>query len=169
MELAIKDDRLERYRNHLHRGSSLTEKELEAMQRYTFAYTQFCDGESQREVVNLLISTYSISQSMAYNIVNDTLAVFGGNPSKAILQGKKAIMVTRLEELADKLDEEGKYEEAANVLMKAAKLQGLDQKEGVYIDPRLFLPKPNLIFTDDLAALEITKNEIEDGEGEVID
>lgn len=169
MELAIKDDRLERYRDHLHKGVELTDKEQDMMQRYNFAYTQLCDGESQREVVKLLMAAYRLSQSQAYNIANDALAIFGGNPTKSIREGKRAVYVIRLEEMADKLDEEGKYEEAANVLLKAAKLQGMTEKESAQIDPRLFLPKPNLIFTDDLAALEILKRDIEDGDAEVVD
>ncbi|MGV3560773.1 hypothetical protein [Larkinella arboricola] len=170
MELTpMKSDRLERFRDHLHRDAPLADKDQLLMQRYNFAYTQLCDGESSREVVALLIKSYGISQSQAYNIVNDALSIFGGNPSKAIRDGKKAVYVIRLEEMADKLDEEGKYEEAANVLAKAAKLQGMGDKEGSQLDPRLFMPKPNLVFTDDLAAVDILRRDVEDGDAEVID
>ncbi|MGM9509530.1 hypothetical protein ACS5NO_17475 [Larkinella sp. GY13] len=170
MELSPqKADRLERFRDHLHRDAPLAEKDQLLMQRYNFAYTQLCEGESSREVVTLLMKAYGLSQSQAYNIVNDALSIFGGNPTKAIKEGKKAVYVIRLEELADKLDEEGEYEAAANVLLKAGKLQGMTEKEGLHLDPRLFLPKPNLIFTDDLTALEILKNDVEDGEAEVVD
>lgn len=165
----MKGDRLEKFRDHLHRDAPLADKDKLLMQRYNFAYTQLCDGESSREVVTLLTQTYNISQSQAYNIVNDALFIFGGNPTKAIRDGKKAVYVIRLEELADKLDEEGEYEAAANVLTKAAKLQGMTEKEGLQLDPRLFMPKPNLIFTDDVTALEILKNDVEDGDAEVID
>ncbi|MFC5413135.1 hypothetical protein ACFPMF_27690 [Larkinella bovis] len=168
MELIPKEDRLERFRDHLHREVPLAEKDQLLMQRYNFAYTQLCDGESSREVVKLLMSAYCLSQSQSYNIVNDALSIFGGNPTKAIRDGKKAVYVIRLEELADKLNEEGEYEAAANVLAKAAKLQGMTEKEGQQIDPRLFMPKPNLIFTDDLAAVEISR-QIEDAEHDVVD
>ncbi|GAB3911526.1 hypothetical protein GCM10028803_53190 [Larkinella knui] len=169
MELSPqKADRLERFRDHLHRDAPLADKDQLLMQRYNFAYTQLCEGESSREVVALLMKVYALSQSQAYNIVNDALAIFGGNPTKAIKEGKKVVYVIRLEELADKLDEEGEYEAAANVLAKAAKLQGMTEKEGQQIDPRLFMPKPNLIFTDDLQAVEITRH-IEDAEHDVVD
>ncbi|MCP2821233.1 hypothetical protein NK918_25085, partial [Salmonella enterica subsp. enterica serovar Typhimurium] len=59
-------------------------------------------------------------------------------------------------------------EAAANVLAKAAKLQGLMEKDAPYIDPRLFQAMPNLIFTDDLDAIQINRA-IEDGESEVVD
>ncbi len=119
-------------------------------------------------MVKLLIWTHKLSQSQAYNIVNGALSIFGRNPTKAIRGGKKAVYVIGLEELADKLDEEGEYEAATNMLAKAAKLQGMTEKEGQQIDPRLFMPKPNLIFTDDLSAVEITR-QIEDAEHDVVD
>lgn len=148
----------------------LEEKELAMFQKYFFAYSGLCDGLSERQVVKTLMadSTYKLSQSQAYNIVRDSQEIFA-NAKSAKKDAKRNVYVIRLEELAAKLEADGEYEKAANVLQKAAKMQGLLEKNAEFTDPKLYLPKPNMIFTSDLAALEILKNEVEDGEAEVID
>lgn len=56
------------------------------------------------------------------------------------------------------------FEKAANVLMKAAKIRGLLEKDKTE-NPNKFKAAPNIIFTDDLGALEIIR-QIEDIEYE---
>ena len=56
------------------------------------------------------------------------------------------------------------YEKAANVLMKAAKIKGLLEKDRVE-NPNKFRAAPNIIFTDDLGALDLIR-QIEDTEYE---
>ncbi|UHG93341.1 hypothetical protein [Spirosoma oryzicola] len=166
----FKEDRLERYRDHLMTDRPLEEKELAMFQKYFFAYSHLCDGLSERQVVKAImaVGTYNLSQSQAYNIVRDCQEIFA-NAKSAKKDAKRNIYVTRMEELAAKLELDGEYEAAANVLQKAAKMQGLLEKNAEFTDPRLYLPKPNMIFTSDLAALDILKNEVEDGEAEVVE
>jgi len=55
-------------------------------------------------------------------------------------------------------------EKSSNVLMKAAKIKGLMDKDKIE-NPNKWKVAPNIIFTDDLAALEVMR-EIEDTEFE---
>lgn len=56
------------------------------------------------------------------------------------------------------------YEKAANVLMKAAKIRGLLEKDKTE-NPNKYKAAPNIIFTDDLASLDLIR-QIEDIEYE---
>ncbi|WP_080239045.1 hypothetical protein [Spirosoma rigui] len=165
-----KEDRLERYRDHLMTDRPLDAPAQAMFQKYLYAYAQLCDGLSERQVVKMLtaVQIYNLSQSQAYNIIRDCQEIFG-NVKAAKKDAKRNIYVTRLEELALKLEEQGEFEAAGNILLKAAKMQGLLEKNAEFTDPKLFLPKPNLIFTADIAALEILKNEVEDGDAEVVE
>lgn len=53
-------------------------------------------------------------------------------------------------------------EKASNILMKAAKIRGLMEKDAT-VNPNKYKVAPNIIFTDDLGALEVLR-EIEDAD-----
>lgn len=199
MQLIVKEDKLQKYRDHIQTGGDLTVKDKILFDRYFFAFTQLLDGKSERQVVELLMNVPDpiggLKQSQAYNVVNGSQEIFGaldvGNSKKV---AQRYIYATRLEEMALKLenmahsivaDNQQKYldedtdtiyikvdpeiikesgvllEKAANVQMKAAKIKGLLEKDKVE-NPNKFKASPNIIFTDDLDALDLLR-EIEDG------
>lgn len=201
MQLIIKEDKLRKYRDHIQVGSSLSEKDKELFDRYFFAFTNLLDGLSERKVVELLMNAPDplgqIGQSQAYNVVNGAMEIFGSlNINSAKKTAQKYIYATRLEEIAQKLEEMARHMinsnierlddgngniverlspevekeagvlmgKAADVLMKAAKIHGLMEKEKVE-NPNKFIVAPNIIFTDDIAALDIVR-EINDTEFE---
>jgi hypothetical protein len=57
-------------------------------------------------------------------------------------------------------------EKASNMLMKAAKIKGLAEKDK-FENPNKYKTAPNIIFTDDIAAVEFLR-EIEDTEFEIV-
>ena len=201
MQLTIKDDKLQKYRDHISRGSDLAGKDKEIFTRYFFAFTQMLDGLSERKVVELLMNTPApigqLSQSQAYNVVNASQEIFGVlNFSNSKKLAQRYIYATRLEELASNIEDLAKtmlskatetlydadgdpvfqvpvdaekeaallLEKSSNVLMKAAKIKGLMEKDKVE-NPNKWKVKPNIIFTDDLDALEVMR-EIEETEFE---
>lgn len=197
MQLIVKDEKLQKYRDHVQQGTDLYGKDKELFDRYFFAFSQLLDGLSERKVVELLMNCPAplgqLGQSQAYNVVNGAQEIFGaldyGNSKKV---AQRYIYATRLEEMASKLedlsrkmldehvqhyeDDYGKtvsitdpeikkeagvlQEKAANILMKAAKLRGLMERDKVE-NPNKWKVAPNLIFTDDLQGLELLR-EIED-------
>lgn len=198
MQLIIKEDKLQKYRDHIQIGGELTVKDKVLFDRYFFAFTQLLDGKSERQVVELLMNTPEpigqLKQSQAYNVVNGAQEIFGkldvGNSKKV---AQRYIYATRLEEMALKLEnmahtmvadnmiqfEDGDGNvvtksdpeivkeagvllgKSADVQMKAAKIRGLLEKDKVE-NPNKFKASPNIIFTDDLDALDLLR-EIEDG------
>lgn len=201
MQLAIKDDKLQRYRDHIQRGTDLPGKDKTLFDRYFFAFTNLMDGLSERRVVELLMNCPAplgqLSQSQAYNVVNASQEIFGVlNFSNTKKLAQRYIYATRLEEIAAKIetmafemvlkgttqlyDEDGDpvmqvdpvaekeaallMEKSANVLMKAAKIKGLLEKDKVE-NPNKWKVAPNIIFTDDVGALELMR-EIEETEFE---
>ncbi|MCE6987474.1 hypothetical protein [Dyadobacter sp. CY323] len=198
MQLIVKDDKLQKYRDHIQTGAELTGKDKELFERYFFAFSLLLDGLSERKVVETLMFSPApignLSQSHAYNIVNGCQQIFGaldfGNAKKV---AQRHIYAVRLEEMAHTMEtmandiikrhkapvfyEDGEpagynidpdiqeqvatmLEKSANVRMKAAKLQGLLEKDKVE-NPNKFKVSPNIIFTDDIGALEMYR-EIED-------
>lgn len=55
MQLIIKDDKLQKYRDHVQIGKDLFGKDKEMFDRYFFAFSQLLDGLSERKVVELLM------------------------------------------------------------------------------------------------------------------
>jgi len=199
MQLIVKEDKLQKYRDHVQNGLDLTGKDKEMFDRFFFAFTNLLDGLSERKVVELLMFCPAplgqLGQSQAYNIVNGAQEIFGaldfGNTKKV---AQRYIYATRLEEMSETikelarsmiekstkktLDENGNeqyvcgieaekeagvlLEKSANVLMKAAKIKSLLDKDKVE-SPNKFVVAPNIIFTDDMAALDLIKeiNDIE--------
>jgi hypothetical protein len=197
MQLIVKDDKLQRYRDHIQTGKELGEADKKYFDRYFFAFTLLLDGLSERKVVESLMFSPEplggLSQSMAYNVVNGCQQVFGaldfGNAKKL---AQRQVYAVRLEEMAHTLEEMGNavigdykvpifdddgevtykinpeiqekianiLDKAANIRMKAAKIRGLMEKDKVE-NPNKYKVAPNIIFTDDIAALEMYR-EIEE-------
>lgn len=199
MQLIVKDDKLQKYRDHIQQGRELGEADKKYFDRYFFAFTLLLDGLSERKVVESLMYSPNplggLSQSMAYNVVNGCQQIFGaldfGNAKKL---AQRQVYAVRLEEIAYTLEESGlkllhqaekrgedadgnefKYldgeeqeraskilEQSAKVRMQAAKIRGLMEKDKVE-NPNKFKVAPNIIFTDDIAALQMYR-EIEDAQ-----
>lgn len=197
MQLIVKDDKLQKFRDHIQTGTELGEADKKYFDRYFFAFTLLLDGMSERKVVESLMHSPSpiggLSQSMAYNVVNGCQQIFGaldfGNAKKL---AQRQVHAVRLEEMAFTLEEManqiiGDYktvtfdefgnpiykinpdiqeqianilDKAANIRMKAAKIRGLMEKDKVE-NPNKYKVAPNIIFTDDIAALQMYR-EIED-------
>lgn len=197
MQLIVKDDKLQRYRDHIQTGKELGEADKKYFDRYFFAFTLLLDGLSERKVVETLMFSPApvggISQSMAYNVVNGCQQIFGaldfGNAKKL---AQRQVYAVRLEEMAHTLEEMGNavigdyktvtFDEdgdpvykidpdvqekiakilgqAAKIRMSAAKIRGLMEKDKVE-NPNKYKVAPNVIFTDDIAALEMYR-EIEE-------
>lgn len=108
MQLQIKDDKLQKYRDHVQTGVDLYGKDKELFDRYFFAFSQLLDGLSERKVVELLMNCPAplgqLGQSQAYNVVNGAQEIFGaldfGNSKKL---AQRYIYATRLEELAENI------------------------------------------------------------------
>lgn len=199
MQLIVKEDKLQKYRDHIQIATELSEKDKELFNRYFFAFTNLLEGLSERKVVELLMNSPlplgQLGQSQAYNVVNGSMEIFGAlNLNNAKKTAQRYIYATRLEEMAQKLEEmahhminsnikrventDGIFEEkldpevekeagvligkSADVLMKAAKINGLLEKEKTE-NPNKFIVAPNIIFTDDMAALDLIR-EINDTE-----
>lgn len=199
MQLIVKDDKLQKYRDHVRIGISLSEKDKEMFDRFFFAFTNLLDGLSERKTVELLMTCPAplgqLSQSQAYNVVNGAQEIFGAlDFSNSRKLAQRNIYATRLEEIAMKLeklsdemimfntgeveDPRGKVEvktpaevqkeagvlleKAANVRMKAAKIRGLMEADKIE-NPNKWKVAPNIIFTDDMSALELLR-EIQDTE-----
>jgi hypothetical protein len=184
MQLIVKDDKLQKYRDHVQHGLGLSTKDKSVFDRYFYAFHQLLDGQSERQVVKLLMNLPEpmggVSQSQAYNIVNGAQEIFGVlDLSNSKKTAQRYIYATRLEEMAARLEELAEdtltseaetgeaekeagvlFEKAANVLMKAAKVRGLLEKDKLE-NPNRWKVAPNIIFTDDLSALEL-QQEIED-------
>lgn len=193
MQLIVKDDKLQRFRDHVQVGTDLTIKEKEIFDRYFFAFSNLLDGLSERKVVDLLMNCPPplgrLSQSQAYNVVNGAQEIFGVlNFSNSKKLAQRYIYGTRLEEMAAKVeemahslinnatkiyyDEEGNavsvssaeaekeaaviMEKASNILNKAAKIKGLLEKDK-FENPNKFKVSPNIIFTDDMGALDLLR------------
>ena len=189
MQLVVKDDKLQKYRDHVQHGAGLSPRDKLIFDRYFYAFHQLLDGCSERQVVNLLVNLDEplggVSQSHAYNIVNGAQEIFGVlDLSNSKKTAQRYIYATRLEEMAARLqflaeevidkhsgpfaEEDGLeldrgvaekeagvlFEKAANILMKAAKVRGLLEKDQVE-NPNKWKAAPNIIFTDDLFALEV--------------
>lgn len=197
MQLIVKDDKLQKFRDHIQTGTELGEADKKYFDRYFFAFTLLLDGMSERKVVESLMHSPApiggLSQSMAYNVVNGCQQIFGaldfGNAKKL---AQRQVHAVRLEEMAYTLEEManqviGDYkvitfdadretvfkidpeiqerianilDKAANIRMKAAKIRGLMEKDKVE-NPNKYKVAPNIIFTDDIAALQMYR-EIED-------
>lgn len=199
MQLVVKDDKLQKYRDHVRVGGSLSEKDKEMFDRFFFAFTNLLDGLSERKTVELLMTCPAplgqLSQSQAYNVVNGAQEIFGAlDFSNSRKLAQRNIYATRLEEIAMKLEKLGDdmvmansfsserfdgqeevrtppevmkeagvlLEKAANVRMKAAKIRGLMEADKVE-NPNKWKVAPNIIFTDDMSALDLIR-EIEDTE-----
>ncbi|WP_031527024.1 hypothetical protein [Dyadobacter crusticola] len=197
MQLIVKEDKLQRYRDHIQTGKELGEADKKYFDRYFFAFTLLLDGLSERKVVETLMFSPppvgGISQSMAYNVVNGCQQIFGaldfGNAKKL---AQRQVYAVRLEEMAHTLEEMGNavigdyktvtfdadgdpvYKidpdvqekiakilgQAAKIRMSAAKIRGLMEKDKVE-NPNKYKVAPNIIFTDDIAALDMYR-EIEE-------
>ncbi|WP_439558211.1 hypothetical protein [Dyadobacter sp.] len=197
MQLIVKDDKLQKYRDHIQTGTDLTGKDKALFDRYFFAFTLLLDGFSERKVVESLMFSPApvgqLSQSQAYNVVNGCQQIFGsldfGNAKKI---AQREIYATRLEEMAHTMQQMGKemltknsvqielsdgtikeqididtqkeaaaiFGRASEALMKSAKIRGLMEKDQLE-NPNKYKVAPNIIFTDDLASLEMYR-EIED-------
>jgi len=109
MNLIIKEDKLQKYRDHIQTGGELTVKDKKLFDRYFFTFTQLLNGKSERQVVELLMNVPDplggLKQGQTYNVVNGAQEIFGALDicnSKKVTQ--RYIYATWLEEMALKLE-----------------------------------------------------------------
>ena len=145
-------DKLDKYRSHLIKGTKISDKAKESLERMTFVNSLLCEGYSRNKIANLIQNRYEISQRQAYTLVTDTIQLFG-DVTKSSKEGKRYLMGENFLRLAKKAEAEGKLDIAQACLDKFAKLFGLYETTDVNIDLTAWLRPTNIIFTDNPQAL----------------
>jgi len=156
-------DRLDRYRDHLFSGTKLRKKEQEQLQKFRKAFGWLSGGYSHRKVVHGLIREYEVSESQAYRIVQDAVALYGALASLD-KEGLRQIMVENFMRIHRKAVAAEDFMNANRALENVTKLQRLLDEDGG-VDPKTFLIPVPISFTTNPAALKKQMtNDFEGGE-----
>lgn len=137
-------DKLEEYRRLLELANSLRQ-----------------DGNTRRDVIEILIDVHGIEKTKAYQAVRDSVEVFG-DINKYNQEGLRYIQTEWYEKMAKKL-EDTHPELAILCRQRIDKINGLEDRKSGTINIKKILQPKAIIFTTDPAALDMQR-QIEEAE-----
>lgn len=133
------------YRYYTNSNSNLSEKQLEQLGRWRWCREWYLTYQpsSNRELVNVLMTQFEISEKQAYIDVQNTMRFFA-SMEKVNKEAEKAAMVERLKRRQKKMDELAEVDlKAAGEANKADKL--LADVLG-FMEPENVIPPPVIVY-----------------------
>lgn len=164
--LEDKPDKLTKFRNHLAKETALSESEKEQFEMYLQVDKLLTSMLSLNTVVRLIAKNYSKSIPRSYQIVNESVQIFG-DPFESFKKGQRKYMYENFMTLANKCMNNGKEETALNALKEASKILGLYEAEPEEDIASLMNIKNK--FTTNIAVLHRKQQEVHDIDFEDID
>lgn len=148
MKLLGKGDKLDRYRGHLLNGDDLDEEQQIMLERYRRASALMCCGYSRMQSITLLKNETALSESQLYNIVRDSIKLFGSvnDVDKA---GMKYIMYENFMLAANLARKEGNHDAMIRAYENASRIYDLFTADTHLIDPRHYLRPIAIIYSTD--------------------
>lgn len=137
---------LDKIRDFYFEGKPLTPRAEEKLTRMRFANTSMLSGNSRQQTVDMICEEYKVGDSQAYEIVRDTMLVFG-EIAEADKRGMRHIITERYERLYQKAEKEENLEVQEKILGQLAKLHGLHEGD-IFDITQINLPR-NIIFSND--------------------
>lgn len=153
MKLIGKGDKLDKYRGHLLNGDELKPQEELMLQRYRRANALMCCGYSRLQTITLLQKESELSEQQLYNIVRDSIRLFG-SVNEVDKAGMKYIMYENFMLAGNLARKEGNHDAMIRAYENASRLYDLFSPDTHLIDPRQFLRPVAIIYSTDPAVLE---------------
>lgn len=165
----LKDsDRLDKIRAYYIDFQDLTPTLDEARQRIESCRALLIEGHSKAQCAKMLMSTYGLATSQAYQIVRDTYDIFG-DVAAVSKEGMRVMQMEQYQTMAQRFKDEGENALWMECMKRIDKISGLEvtdkDKDNAFVH-LLTLPK-TILLTNDFAAYT-EEIEAENGEYEEI-
>jgi hypothetical protein len=146
-------DRLDKIRAYYIDFQDLTPTQEEARQRIEACRALLVEGYSKAQSAKMLMSTYGIATSQAYQIVRDTYDIFG-DVAAVSKEGMRIMQLEQYQVMAEQLKSNGEHALWLECMKRIDKIAGLEitdkDKDNAFIH-LLNLPK-TILLTNDFAA-----------------
>jgi hypothetical protein len=166
-----KPDKIDRFKEIVIGRRNGTQKQLEQLARFRFAFSLACEGYSSWTVANALEEKYLISKAQAYRLITDAKYIFG-DATQFVKAGERRAMYEYLMKLAKKAESAGDFTTARNCIKDAIELMGFDKEsESGVEDPMAYMQPQAFLVSDDSRLLDKAIDklvDIEDVEFEIV-
>jgi hypothetical protein len=167
----METDKIDRYREIVLGRKNGTEKQRASVARFRHAFTMLCEGYTPMQAAQDVMKVFEVSQTMALNIIRDSIAVFG-DANKFSKRGMKVANYERLMKLAQRCEERGEFSTARLLIKDANELLGLTGDDDEHLEnPNEWMRPDGFIIVTDPKALENASKiiEVETEDAEIID
>lgn len=171
-QLIRRGDKFDKFRAHILESRKLKPEDLQMLARYRKSVAMLGIGYSRQNVVMALKGdpTDPLSESQAYNIVRDSMKLFG-SIDDVDKDGLRFIAHENYKALARAATKDGNHAAAIRAQENADRLYDLFNADVVKQDPNLFLVPVPICFSSDEAVLlaqqkGLEQNNIQDVEYE---
>jgi hypothetical protein len=145
------ENKIDKYRKIVLGAKTPTRMQEGQLKKYRYAFGLLCEGFAPLEVVKqLVLANIGVeTQSMAFVIVKDAMAIFG-NAAKFNKAGLKTANYERLMKLAQMCEQKGDFSTARLLIKDANELMGLshDENENLESFEDWMKPEAFVIITD---------------------
>jgi flagellin-specific chaperone FliS len=162
-------DRIYKYYHNDKTRIELTPEESAVRERWEKAWLLLCRQRTSKQVVDLLMKLYNVSQSIAYEDVRKAMMLFS-NPKDDLKDAKRAIAESMALKGADKCWKTGDMDGYHKFLKIYQDLNRLDQEQGGDIADMLKKLKPHqVIIVSNMEELDKQANKLMEGLAEDIE
>jgi hypothetical protein len=126
-ELEKKEGRLDKFLGYYLKGKPLTPGQEEIRLRYEKVNNLLCKGWSRDGIVNFLNNEYGLKPSQAYQVIKDTITLFG-DVNESNLKGLKHVLFENFMLNSRKARKYGDYASSTRALEGAAKIYHVFEK-----------------------------------------
>ncbi|MDJ1468164.1 hypothetical protein [Xanthocytophaga flava] len=151
-------DKLDIYRSYLIDEQPLNDTQQRMLEQYRRAFALLSAGYFLQQAVKILISETRLSMPQCYQIVRESLQLFG-NIIDSDKEGLRAVQIERLKQLSRKAEKAGDFKAAARLEDQASKLMKLFEDKMDLLNPADFKKPTTVIFTNDPKILERQQKE----------
>jgi hypothetical protein len=146
-------DRLDKIRAYYIDFQDLTHTQEEARQRIEACRALLAEGYSKAQAAKMLMSSYGIATSQAYQVVRDTYDIFG-DVAAVSKDGMRVMQLEQYQQMAAQFKSEGENALWMECMKRIDKISGLEisdkDKDNAFVH-LLTLPK-TILLTNDFAA-----------------
>lgn len=148
-----KGDKLDRYRDHLLQGTTISAEQEDMLGKYRRANALMCKGYSRLQTITILTKELALSSPQIYSILRESIELFG-DVNKVDKDGMRYILYENFMREAKLARKNKDHQAAIRALENAAKIYDLYNTEVAGINPAQFLRPSAIIFTSDPEVLK---------------
>lgn len=150
--LKLDENKMDKYLDHFHSGTKLSDEELAMLEKYRKAWSSLSLGRTYDMVLSMLMKDYRLQERQARYIISEACYIYG--QAQDIDKSAKKIASANYYRLLSNLARaNGDIEAAARAWERADKLEGLYDVEAAGLNPDDFLRAAKFVFTDNINVL----------------